>query len=540
MPVNLMNRREFVKASVLGVTLVPIVFAERNMLAALFGPGTTSLPNIVLIYADDIGYGDLACYGATGVRTPNVDRLAAEGLRFTSAYATSATCTPSRYSLLTGRYAFRDKNVRILAGDAGLVIDTGRKTLPGMLKEAGYATGVVGKWHLGLGEGRGKLDWNGDIRPGPLEIGFDYAFLMPATGDRVPCVYVENHRVLKLDPADPINVSYTDPIPGEPTGVSHRKRLKMDWSHGHNNAVINGIGRIGYMSGGASALWKDEEMADEFASRAVSFIEKNRSRPFFLYFATHDIHVPRVPHPRFIGKTTMGPRGDAIVEFDWCVGRLLDTLDRLGLAENTLVILTSDNGPVLDDGYKDGAVENLGNHRPAGPLRGGKYSAFDAGTREPFIVRWPARVKSGVSDARFSQVDLFASLAALVEQKLDDEDAPDSLDMLDTLLGKNKAGRYHIIEQAGTLSIIRSSYKYIEPSDGPKMNVPTNTELGNDPEPQLYNVAEDPGEKHNIAAEHPEIVKDLDERLQRIKNAGRTRELKKSGSRHSTRFSSES
>ncbi len=526
MAASRMNRREFVKASILGAALVPIVFAKKNALTGLFGQEAAALPSIVLIYADDIGYGDLACYGATGVRTPNVDRLADNGLRFKNAYATSATCTPSRYSLLTGRYAFRDKNVRILAGDAGLVIDTGRKTLPRMLQEAGYATGVVGKWHLGLGTGQGQLNWNGDIRPGPLEIGFDYAFLMPATGDRVPCVYVENHRVVNLDPADPLVVSYTDPIPGEPTGVTHRERLKMDWSHGHNNAVVNGIGRIGYMSGGASALWKDETMADEFASRAVSFIEKNRSRPFFLYFATHDIHVPRVPHPRFVGKTTMGPRGDAIVEFDWCVGRLLSTLDRLGLAENTLVILSSDNGPVLDDGYKDRAVEKLGNHRPAGPLRGGKYSAFDAGTREPLIVRWPARVKPGVSDARFSQVDLFASLAALVGRPLDDEDAPDSLDMLDALVGKNRLGRDHIIEQAGTLSIIKGPYKYIEPSDGPRMNVPTNIELGNDPNPQLYHIIEDPGEKRNIATEHPEIVKDLDSRLQRIKSAGRTRETK--------------
>ncbi len=526
MAASQMNRREFVKASILGAALVPIVFAKKNALTGLFGQEAAALPSIVLIYADDIGYGDLACYGATGVRTPNVDRLADNGLCFKNAYATSATCTPSRYSLLTGRYAFRDKNVRILAGDAGLVIDTGRKTLPRMLQEAGYATGVVGKWHLGLGTGQGQLNWNGDIRPGPLEIGFDYAFLMPATGDRVPCVYVENHRVVNLDPADPLVVSYTDSIPGEPTGVTHRDRLKMDWSHGHNNAVVNGIGRIGYMSGGASALWKDETMADEFASRAVSFIEKNRSRPFFLYFATHDIHVPRVPHPRFVGKTTMGPRGDAIVEFDWCVGRLLSTLDRLGLAENTLVILSSDNGPVLDDGYKDGAVEKLGNHRPAGPLRGGKYSAFDAGTREPLIVRWPARVKPGVSDARFSQVDLFASLAALVGRPLDDEDAPDSLDMLDALVGKNRLGRDHIIEQAGTLSIIKGPYKYIEPSDGPRMNVPTNIELGNDPNPQLYHIIEDPGEKRNIATEHPEIVKDLDNRLQRIKSAGRTREPK--------------
>ena len=524
-----MKRREFVCQSLLGAALAPVVFTRRTALDALFGSRRPAvpLPHILLIYADDIGYGDLGCYGASAVRTPNVDRLAAEGLRFTSAYATSATCTPSRYSLLTGRYAFRNERARVLAGDAGLVIEPSRKTFPAMLRQAGYATGVVGKWHLGLGEGPGKLDWNGQIRPGPLEIGFDYAFLMPATGDRVPCVYVENHSVLNLDPADPIVVSYKEPFPGLPTGVSHRDELKMDWSHGHNMAVINGIGRIGYMSGGTSALWKDEEMADEFAARAVSFIEKNKARPFFLYFATHDIHVPRVPHPRFAGKTKMGPRGDAIVEFDWCVGRLLETLDRLGLAGNTLVILTSDNGPVLDDGYKDGAAERVGDHRPSGPLRGGKYSAFDAGTREPFIVRWPGRVKPGLSDARFSQVDLFASLAALAGQPLDDEDAPDSLDRLEALLGKSSESREHIIEQAGTLSIILGRYKYIEPNDGPRMNVPTNIELGNDPRPQLYDILEDVAEKNNIAAKHPEAVKNLDALLQKIKAAGRTREPRK-------------
>ncbi len=515
-----MNRRSFLKTSLAGAALAPIALTFQSA-CRRSTDGTP--PNIILIYADDIGYGDLACYGASGVETPNVDRLAAHGVRFTDAYATSATCTPSRYSLLTGEYAFRNSAARVLPGDAGLIIEPDRPTLPAMLKTAGYTTGVVGKWHLGLGEGRGTLDWNGEIRPGPLEIGFDEAFLLPATGDRVPCVYVEGHRIVGLDPSDPITVSYKEPFPGLPTGISHRDELRMDWSHGHNQAVINGIGRIGYMSGGTSALWSDEDMADAFVRRAVAFMEKNRARPFFLYFATHDIHVPRVPHPRFIGATDMGPRGDAIAQFDWCVGELLATLDRLGLAENTLVILTSDNGPVIDDGYKDQAVERLGDHKPSGPLRGGKYSAFEAGTREPFIVRWPRRVKPGVTEARFSQIDLFASLAALAGQPLDADEAPDSLDMLEALLGKDKTGRDHIIEQARTLSIVKGRYKYIRPNDGPRMSVPTNTELGNDPEPQLYDLLEDPGEKLNIAAAHPEVVEELEGLLERIEAAGRTR-----------------
>ncbi len=520
MDVGSMKRRDFLKTTAVGAALAPLAMTFP---AACSRGGQSGPPNIVLIYADDIGYGDLGCYGASAVRTPNVDRLAAGGLRFTDAYATSATCTPSRYSLLTGEYAFRNPAARVLPGDAGLLIEPGRPTLPGMLKKAGYTTGVVGKWHLGLGEGRGKADWNGEIRPGPLEIGFDYAFLMPATGDRVPCVYVEDRRVVNLDPSDPITVSYGEPIPGLPNGVSHRGELKMDWSHGHNQGVINGIGRIGYMSGGAAALWKDEDMADEFVRRAVSFMERNRSRPFFIYFATHDIHVPRVPHPRFVGATDMGPRGDAIAQFDWCVGELLDTLDRLGLAENTLVILTSDNGPVIDDGYKDEAVERLGDHKPSGLFRGGKYSAFEAGTREPFIVRWPGRIEPGLSEARFSQVDLFASLAGITGQELAVADAPDSLDMRDTLLGRSRKGRDHVVEQARGLSVVKGRYKYIQPNDGPRMSVPTNTELGNDREPQLYDIVDDPGEKKNIAPDYPVIVEDLDGLLEKIKAAGRTR-----------------
>jgi len=512
------NRREFLKASALGAAFVPLALALDG---GCRGRSAARPPNIVLIYADDVGYGDLACYGAAGVGTPNVDRLAERGLRFTDAYATSAACTPSRYSLLTGQYAFRNPKARILAGDAGLIIETARLTLPGMLKRAGYAAGVVGKWHLGLGGGRRPVDWNGEIRPGPLEIGFDYAFIMPATGDRVPCVYVEGRRVAGLDPADPISVSYAEPFPGLPTGVSHRSELRMDWSHGHNQAVVNGIGRIGYMSGGASALWKDEEIAADFVGKAVAFLETNRDRPFFLYFATHDIHVPRVPHPRFVGETSMGPRGDAIVEFDWSVGRIVDTIERLGLAGDTLIILTSDNGPVLDDGYKDQAVERCGDHEPAGPFRGGKYSAFEAGTREPFVVSWPGKIEPGVTEARFSQIDLFASLAAVAGQTLAEGDGPDSLDMREALLGKDRAGRDHVIEQAGTLSIVKGRYKYIEPGDGPRVNVPTNIELGNNPEPQLYDIEADRGERRNIALEHPDVVAELAGLLDATKRAGR-------------------
>src|SRR5882757_4070729 len=343
-------------------------------------------PNIVLIYADDVGYGDVSCYGATRVRTPNIDSIAGQGVRFTNAHSPSATCTPSRYALMTGQYAWRMPGTGILPGDAPLIIQPGRVTLPSMLKQQGYRTGVVGKWHLGLGGG--KIDWNGEVAPGPLEIGFDYSFLMPATLDRVPCVFVEDHRVVNLDPKDPIEISYQKPFPGEPTGKNNPELLRMLPSHGHDQAIVNGVSRIGYMTGGKSALWTDENIVDVLTSKACAFIEGNRDRqPFFLYYASPDIHVPRLPNHRFVGKTEMGPRGDAIAELDWSVGEILKALDRNGLAENTLVIFSSDNGPVVDDGYKDQAVEKLGSHKPAGSYRGGKYSNFDGGTRVPFVVR---------------------------------------------------------------------------------------------------------------------------------------------------------
>jgi arylsulfatase A-like enzyme len=501
----------------LSIALVLVALAA----AAPAGAAGAKPPNIVLIYADDLGYGDVSCYGATKLKTPNVDRLAANGLRFTNAHASAATCTPSRYALLTGEYAWRQKGTGVLPGDATLIIRPGRTTVASLLQKAGYTTGVVGKWHLGLGEG--KVDWNTEIKPGPQEIGFDYAFIMAATGDRVPCVYVENRRVVGLDPRDPIEVSYTTPIGNEPTGRANPELLKMRPSQGHDQTIINGISRIGYMSGGKSARWIDEDMADTFAGKAVAFLERTRDQPFFLYFATHDPHVPRVPHPRFVGKSGLGPRGDAIVEFDATVGTILDTLDRLKLTDRTLVILTSDNGPVVDDGYQDQAVELLGGHTPAGPLRGGKYSAFDAGTRVPFIVRWPGRVKPGVSGALIGQIDFLASFAALTGQTLAPADAPDSFAVLPALLGDAPKGRDHLVEHAGTLGIIQGDWKYIEPSKGQRYNKFTNTELGNDPEPQLYDLASDLGEKRNIAAAHPEKVAELAALLKKIRADGRSR-----------------
>lgn len=500
--------------------LAPPLALSRQQARSNAGQSSSKQPNVIVILVDDAGYGDISAYGAKSISTPAIDRLAREGLRFTDGHSTGATCTPSRYSLLTGEYAFRKPGTGVLPGNAALVIDPARGTLPALMKRAGYRTGVVGKWHLGLGPAGGP-DWNGEIRPNPNDVGFDYSYIMAATGDRVPTVYVENRRVVGLDPADPIRVSYESPIGDWPTGKDNPERLKMHPSHGHDMTIVNGVSRIGYMTGGKSALWKDEEMADVFTAQAVSFIEQHRANPFFLYFATHDPHVPRLPHPRFVGKSGMGPRGDVLLEMDWSVGEILKTLDRLDLTRETIVIFSSDNGPVVDDGYKDQAVEMLGRHQPAGPWRGGKYSNFEAGTRVPFILRWPARVKPGVSEALVSQVDLFASLASLTGQTLKAGEAPDSQNLLPALLGVSKKGRDWLIEQASVLSLREGPWKYISPGKGPQIQKATNTELGNDPAGQLYNLAADPGETRNLINTDAPRAARMQQRLELISQGRR-------------------
>ncbi|MDD4516853.1 arylsulfatase [Massilibacteroides sp.] len=499
------KQHPFIKCS--PVVLIPFVVAcNHNSNKA----EVKKTPNVIIICADDIGYGDLSCNGERTILTPHVDRLANTGLRFTDAHAVAATSTPSRYSLLTGHYAWRRNDTGIATGDAGMIIRPEQTTIGDAFRNAGYTTGAIGKWHLGLGTEQGTQDWNGFITPGPEDIGFDYSYIMAATGDRVPCVFVENQRVVNLDPNDPIAVSYKEPFQGEPLGKDHPEMLTvLKPSHGHDMAIVNGVSRIGYMKGGKQALWKDENIADSITNKAVQFIEKNLDKPFFLYFATNDIHVPRVPHPRFAGKSGMGPRGDAILEFDWSVGQIISTLEKNGLTENTLIILSSDNGPVVDDGYQDQAVELLGEHRPWGDFRGGKYSNFEAGTRVPFIVNCPGKVKEGVSDALVSHIDIFASLAKLIGAELTPEAAIDSKNYIETFLGKEQKGREYIVEQAGALSISTKEWKYISPSNGGVFNKNTNTELGNSKEPQLYNLLKDKGEKNNVAKEYPDKTEQL-------------------------------
>ena len=477
-------------------------------------------PNVVLIYVDDLGYGDLSCYGATKISTPNIDKLAKQGIRFTNAHATSATCTPSRYALMTGIYPWRKEGTGILPGDAALIIPTDKTTLPSLFQKAGYQTGIVGKWHLGLGDQLEK-DWNGELKPGPNEVGFDYSFIFPATADRVPSVFVENHRVIALDSSDPIQVDYNKKVGTDPTGKENPELLKMKSSlnHGHNNTIVNGIGRIGYMSGGNKARWTDEEMPLTFLAKAKEFIENNKKQPFFLYYTLTEPHVPRMPSTIFKGKSNLGYRGDAILQMDWTVGEIMKQLESLGIAKNTMIIFSSDNGPVLNDGYEDEAVSKLNGHTPAGVLRGGKYSTFEGGTRVPLLVSWPSKTKTAVSNALLSQIDFLSSFSKILNVKPKDIEITDSEDMLDVLLGKSKKGRTILVEQGITsLAIIKDKWKYIEPNKGSAINALTNIELGNNPLPQLYDLQNDLSEKNNLATQKPEMANELASLLRKIKD----------------------
>ena len=483
-----------------GISSMPV-----TLLVGQFQPEKKSIdkqhPNVVLIVADDLGYGDLSCYGADAIQTPGMDRIANEGIRFTRGFCTAATSTPSRYSVMTGKYPWTNPDAKILPGNAALIIDTSAITLPKVMKQAGYMTGSVGKWHIGLGDG--NVDWNERVYPGASEIGYDYSFIQAATNDRVPCVFLENNIVVGLDPNDPLYVDYRKNFSGEPTGKDNPELLRMHPSVGHAGSIVNGVPRIGFQKGGKAAQWRDEDMAQLFLQKAKQFVVDNKERPFFLYYGLHQPHVPRVPNERFIGKSGMGPRGDVILEADWCVDEFLKELDRLGLAENTIVILTSDNGPVLDDGYKDQAVELVGKHRPAGPLRGWKTTMYDGGVRVPFMLRWPAMVKPGVSDAFVCQMDLLASFAGLLGQTY-----PDKLDSRNTLkafLGKSKKGREElVIEGMFNYAYRKGDWALIPP-------------YRKQTEYQLYNLKEDIGQKHNLADKYPKKVKELTDEFEALK-----------------------
>ncbi len=498
---------------------VPIAFSCLSAMIAGIVPAAAqteetpvdkSRPNVILLIADDLGYGDLQCYGAKNVETPNVNRLASEGIQFTNCHATAATSTPSRYSILTGEYAWRKSGTGVAQGNAATIIKPEQFTMADLFHNAGYYTGAIGKWHLGLGPVTGQQDWNSKLTCTPRDLGFDYHYIQAATADRVPCVYLEQDTVANYDPEHPIYVSYGANFEGEPTGVSHRDSLKLNWTHGHNNSIIDGISRIGFMKGGGKALWKDENIADSIVSHSVRFINEHKDEPFFLYLCTNDVHVPRWPHERFRGKNPMGLRGDAIAQFDWTVGEVMKALEEAGIADNTLLILSSDNGPILDDGYDDNAEALLNGHSPSGPYRSYKYSGYEGGTMVPFIVRWPERVQpSEPNHTLLSHIDLIGSFSALIDGEVPEGGAIDSGDMLAQMLGESMEHRPWVSELNCTnvLSVRTNEWKFLPAnSNVQNTNWGITIENGNRPYDQLFDMINDKGETTNLAESNPEVL----------------------------------
>ena len=466
-----------------------------------------------MILADDLGYGDLSCYGATKVETPRIDSLAQRGVLFTDAHAPSAVCTPSRYGLLTGRYCWRTQlKVDCLFGHDPLLIEEDRLTLPSMLKSAGYATACVGKWHLGFG--RDYPEWNGELKPGPLEVGFDYFFGVPVTNAQAPYVYVENHRVVGLDPKDPI-------------------RLGPD-------------SKTNQMFGGTAARYKADELALTHTRKAVQFIERSKDHPFFLYFTPDNVHSPYTPNQRFHGTSACGVYCDFIRELDWSVGEVLSALERSGVADNTLVIVTSDNG-----GLYSRPAYDLG-HRVNADLLGQKTDAWEGGHRVPFVARWPKKIKEGSrSDELICLVDLMATMASVVGVNLPREAAPDSFNVLPALLGDTshkpvRSGAVILASYSGMLAVREgdwililgrgsggSTTEYFK-HYGMRLEELNRKTTGwavkgmGEPDPslppgQLYNLAKDRSQVENLYKDHPEIVKRLTNVLVDYRARGRSR-----------------
>jgi arylsulfatase A-like enzyme len=500
-------------------------------LALAVSSAQARLPNVIVILADDLGYGDLGRYGSTLIKTPSIDLLAKSGQVFTDAYAPAATCTPSRYSLLTGDYPWRQKEKQnsILDGDAPLAIEPGRFTLVTLFKKAGYQTGIVGKWHLGLGDGKTRIDFNGEVKPGPLEIGFDYSYIIPATVDRVPSVWIENHRVVGLDPTDPIQVSYQKNISQEPTGLERPDLLRQQADEQHSGGIHNGISRIGYQLGGKVARFIDEELPDTVVAKSSAFIKANKGKPFFLFVGLFEPHVPRIAKPQFAGSSGTGLRGDVIQQADWQVGEILAVLDKYNLADDTIIIFSSDNGPILFDGYEDRSVEDLRTHSPAGPFSGGKYLVKEGGCRVPFIVCWPRKIKPGIQSQMVCLTDILATMASETNQKVPENIAIDSIDQLPTFLGAtDKPARTSVVLQgiSGAMALREGDWKFIKANADKSINDMGSGAKSTDPRfalaitksDLLFNLAQDPGEKQDLSTQFQERLEAMSNKLKFIQS----------------------
>ena len=520
----MMRRREFLKRAGLAACLAVV----RGKADARTKP--TRLPNVVLINADDLGYGDLGCYGATKVKTPHIDRLAAQGRRFTDAHSASAVCTPSRYALLTGRYPFRHPKLwGPVMLRSPLVIETDRLTLGAIMKQAGYATACIGKWHLGFGL-KTPTNWNTRLKPGPCELGFDYYFGVPVVNSHPPFVYVENHRVVGLTADDPM-------VYGKPAATKPwPEKMGLNWIGGAR---------------AAHKAYQDDKVGTTLTGKAVTWIEQHKDRPFFLYLATTNIHHPFTPAPRFNGTSGCGRYGDFIHELDWIVGQVLATLDKAKVAHNTLVIFTSDNGGMLNQGGQ--AAWKAGHHMNS-DLLGFKFDAWEGGHRVPFIARWPGRIPAGTtSDQLLCNVDIPATLAALVGHTLRPQDAPDSFNMLPALTGTPQGPiRDHLVISPRSprhIAVRKGKWIYISAKGGggfggrkigdhalggPAAHALTgqvNSDIANArlkkdaPPAQLYDLEEDRSEKTNLYRRHPDVVRQMQALLAKCRRVRRTAPL---------------
>ena len=494
---------------------------QRGMIA-LSAAGTLGLcaekgnaaskPNVIVILADDLGYGDLSCYGATKISTPNIDRLATEGNKFINAYAPVSICSPSRYGLLAGRYVWRSSRhplTGVMAVGAPLVFETNRLTLATLFKNRDYTTACIGKWHLGFGEGdnpRLFYDWNQEeIKPGPLEVGFDYFFGLVGNTANEPRVYIENHRFVGRKPGDQVSV-----VLGGTQIKPFVKEVKP-WS--------------------PDAEFKNDQVATDLTKKVVEFIERSKDKPFFIYFTPTIAHNPITPSAAFIGTSGCGLYGDFVQELDSNVGTIVAALKKAGVLENTLILFTSDNGGIaIDKNSSEFMIKNYpanyqaaeAGHKICGDLRGKKHSIYEGGLRVPFIVRWPGQIPAGTeSGAVLCLTDVFATFAAILGEDIPENAGEDSFNALSVWRGMTGASvrdNATLYSAIGNYAIRQGNWKLIQQGELDEKNK-SHGENKN----QLYNLADDPAETVNLWSSHPEVVKELSGLLEKIKTNGRSR-----------------
>ena len=491
----------------------------------------TSPPNIVVILADDYGYGSAGCYGADGklVQTPNIDRLAREGRRFTDASTTSSVCSPTRYSVLTGRYCWRTSlKFEVLSTFAPLHIEPERLNMASLLKKHGYRTASVGKWHLGYGtatsEPKWRTDYTGELSPGPLDIGFDYHFAVPSNHGDLTGIYVENRFVYGLRSGKiPASMKLPGPVPDDD---NFKPTYEAEDTEGGR-----GAGKILDLD---APRRKNERVMATLSDKATRWIEEQKSdAPFFLYFTPVAVHNPVTPDKDIAGTSAAGLYGDWIHELDRSVGRILESLDKTGRADNTLIIFTSDNGGVyrpVGEGPQTEAF-NAG-LKVNGTLRGGKHNVWQGGFKVPFIVRWPGKAPAGTTcDEMISLADILATTAAVVGEPLPTsfKGAEDSYNLLPAILGETTdkpIRRDMIVHSAdGVFALRKGPWKWIEgiPEDGIKPGV--RKSRGDEFHSQLYNVQTDPAETKDVSADHPEIIAEFTALLDRYRDGGYSREV---------------